>query len=77
MGDLAPQQLPVVRPLQAQSQARHRIPCTKQKSYLFHELVLTLFARSYTVNRFVWVSAKFGTCTVESVNGTLVEDKMR
>jgi hypothetical protein len=27
----------------------------------------------YTVIRF----AKFGTCTVESVNGTLVEDKMR
>jgi hypothetical protein len=26
---------------------------------------------------FVWVSAKFGTCTVGSVNGTLVEDKMR
>ncbi len=30
-----------------------------------------------TVIRFVWVSAKFGTCTVVSVNGTLVEDKMR
>ncbi len=27
--------------------------------------------------RFVWVSAKFGTCTVVSVKGTLVEDKMR
>ncbi len=27
--------------------------------------------------RFVWVSAKFGTCTVGNVNGTLVEDKMR
>jgi hypothetical protein len=25
----------------------------------------------------MWVSAKFGTCTVVSVNGTLVEDKMR
>jgi hypothetical protein len=31
----------------------------------------------YTVIRFVWVSAKFDTCTVVSVNGTLVEDKMR
>jgi hypothetical protein len=31
-----------------------------------------------TVNRrFMWVSAKFGTCTVVSVIGTLVEDKMR
>jgi hypothetical protein len=27
--------------------------------------------------RFVLPSAKFGTCTVVSVNGTLVEDKMR
>ncbi len=32
---------------------------------------------SYTVIRFVWVSAKFRTCTVVIVNGTLVEDKMR
>ncbi len=32
----------------------------------------------YTEIRFVWVSAKFGTsCTVVSVNGALVEDKMR
>jgi hypothetical protein len=30
-----------------------------------------------TVIRFVGASAKFGTCTVVSVNGTLVEDKMR
>ncbi len=30
-----------------------------------------------TVIRFLWVCAKFGTCTVVSVNGTLVEDKMR
>jgi hypothetical protein len=28
-----------------------------------------------TVIRFVWVSAKFATCTVVSVNGTLVEAK--
>ncbi len=32
---------------------------------------------SHTVIRFVWVSAKFDTCTVVCVNGTLVEDKMR
>ncbi len=25
----------------------------------------------------MWVSDKFGTCTVVSVNGTVVEDKMR
>ena len=30
-----------------------------------------------TVIRFGRVSAKFGTCTVVSVNGTLVEDIMR
>ncbi len=32
--------------------------------------------RIYTVIRFMWVSAKFGTCTIVSVNGSLVEDKM-
>jgi hypothetical protein len=32
---------------------------------------------SYTVNRFLRVSSKFGTCTVVRVYGTLVEDKMR
>jgi hypothetical protein len=32
---------------------------------------------SYTVIHFVRVSAKFGTCSVVSVNGTPVEDKMR
>ncbi len=31
----------------------------------------------YTVIRFVWVSATFGTWTVVSVNGTLVEEKIR
>ncbi len=31
---------------------------------------------SCTVIRFLKVSANFGTCTVVSVNGTLVEDKM-
>ncbi len=34
-------------------------------------------AETYTVIRFLSVSAKFGTCTVVSVNGTQVEDKMR
>ncbi len=29
-----------------------------------------------TVIRFLWVSAKFGTCTVVSVHGALVESKM-
>jgi hypothetical protein len=52
-------------------------PNKKISRYLFHEIVYTLFARSYTVNCFVWVSAKFGTCTVVSVNETLVEEKMR
>ncbi len=33
--------------------------------------------QGHTVIRFVWVSAKFGTCTVVSVNRTLIEDKMR
>ncbi len=36
-----------------------------------------LFWDSHTVIRFVCVSAKFSTCTVVSVNGTFVEDKMR
>ncbi len=30
----------------------------------------------YTVIRFLWVSAKFGTCTVVSANGTPVEAKL-
>ncbi len=32
---------------------------------------------TFTVIRFVWVSAKFGTCTVVRVNGTLIDDNMR
>ncbi len=32
--------------------------------------------RAYTVIHFLWVSAKFGTCTVVSINGTLVDTKM-
>ncbi len=40
---------------------------------------ILLFAPSsvtYTAIRFLWVSAKFGTCIVMSVKGTLVEAKM-
>ncbi len=37
---------------------------------------ILLQAASCTVIRFVWDSAKFGTFTVVSVNGTLVEAKM-
>jgi hypothetical protein len=36
--------------------------------------LVRLFA--YTVIRSVWISAKFGTCTVVNVNGTLVEAKL-
>jgi hypothetical protein len=42
--------------------------------------VLKYFLRSvlsYTVIRFLWVSDKFSTCTVVSVNETLIEEKMR
>jgi hypothetical protein len=39
-------------------------------------ILLSLFC-SYTVILSVRVSAKFSTCTAVSVNGTLVEDKMR
>ncbi len=35
------------------------------------------YSVAYTVIRFLRVSAKFGSCTVVSVNGTRVEDKMR
>jgi hypothetical protein len=38
---------------------------------------LHLYVTSCSVIRFVWVSSKFGTCTVESVNGTLVDAKIR
>ncbi len=37
----------------------------------------SLLGAPYTVIRFVWVSTKFGTCTVVSVNEILIEDKMR
>ncbi len=36
-----------------------------------------LCSQRHTVIRFLWISAKFGTCTVVSVNLTIVEDKMR
>ncbi len=34
------------------------------------------FERGRIVIRFLWVSSKFGTCTVVSVNGTLVKAKV-
>ncbi len=37
---------------------------------------ITDWAERYTEIRSMWVSVKFGTCTVVSVNWTLVEDKM-
>jgi hypothetical protein len=44
----------------------------------FHESIFSIRAKlTYTVIRFFSASAKFGTCTVENINGTLVEDKMR
>ncbi len=48
-------------------------------SYFFLQFTFTIFfpSSAFTVIRFTWVRAKFGTCTVVSVNGTLVEDKMR
>jgi hypothetical protein len=45
-------------------------------SYRLQLVVKALQSTIYTVIRFVWVSAKFGTCTVVSVNGKLVEAKM-
>ncbi len=45
-------------------------------SYLVHALP-SAAAEPYTVICFLWVSAKFGTFTLVSVNGTQVEDKMR
>jgi hypothetical protein len=45
-----------------------------QKSKISWHCPFKLFPHTFT--RFVWVSAKFGTCTVVSVNGTLVEAKM-
>ncbi len=47
-------------------------------SLLMHYFQLDfVFSSTHTVIRSLWVSAKFGICTVESVNGTLIEDKMR
>ncbi len=39
--------------------------------------VKIVYNYGYTLVRFLWVSDKFGTCTIVRVNGTLVEDKMR
>jgi hypothetical protein len=50
---------------------RKRLKQCNQKGNKFLRLLLC------TVIRFLWVSAKFGTCNVVSVSGTLVEAKMR
>ena len=51
-----------------------------RKSYFsthsWRSLLLSDLNFIYTVNRFVWVCVKFGTCTVVGVNWTLVEAKM-
>ncbi len=52
---------------------RLELSCTTQGRL---ELSSTIKCMLYTVIRFVWFSAKFGTGTVESVNGTLVAAKM-
>jgi hypothetical protein len=44
---------------------------------LAREIIVAPVETDCTVIRFLCVSSKFGTCTVISVYGTLVEDKMR
>jgi hypothetical protein len=48
-----------------------RISCCR----VFFYTVISWY--TYTLIRFVTTSIKFGTCTVVSINGTLLEDKMR
>ncbi len=48
------------------------IPEAHHAAYHKHHVLFL----SYTVIRFVWISVKFGTCTVVDVNWTLVEAKM-
>ncbi len=50
----------------------HRMDPDPQIQKWRNALISTVF----TVICFVWVSGKFGTCTVVNVNVTLVEDKM-
>ena len=45
----------------------HCFPVSATQLNLLHQ---------YTVIRFLWVSVKFGTCTVMNVNGTFLEDKL-
>ncbi len=45
--------------------------------YICKESAQFITTYVHTVIRFVSTNAKFGTCTVVSVNGTLAEDKMR
>jgi hypothetical protein len=52
---------------------------SEEPNFLCHGLnnfIDTAAIVTYTVIRFLQVSAKFGTCTVVSINGTLVGDKM-
>jgi hypothetical protein len=51
-------------------------PSGRSASASFSTRESSLLDFCYTVIRFLWVSAKFGTCTVVSVNGTLVEAEM-
>ncbi len=45
---------------------------------MIHEIKTNIdFSQPRTVIRFLWVRAKFDTCTVVIVNGTQVEEKMR
>jgi hypothetical protein len=42
----------------------------------FKMLIFITVCYVRTEIRFVWVRAKFDACTVVSINGTIVEDKM-
>ncbi len=64
------------------AQMRLILPYQKYMFWLREALILKIvfgylsLTGYHTVIRFAWVSAKVGTCTVESVNGTLDEAKM-
>jgi hypothetical protein len=49
----------------------------KGQSHEVNIFLTSIKLNKYTVIRFVRYSAKFGTCTVVSVYGSLVENKMR
>ncbi len=69
----------VFKPVSWESQTCVRF--VKPVSLAFKSVYMVIFfmgvkAVSCTVTCFVWVGAKFATCTVVSVNGTVDEDKM-